>query len=389
MLFELRPRAGSPRIALTIIVTLALGVILFSPAALVRAQTAPKVGTQVVLKAGASLKVGNTIVERDTVRRVYTVEQSNGDWLGLVSGKVAGWVKAADVVPLSEAIDFYSKEIERNPHDPQYYTSRGIIHLHHRRLDDARADFDSALRQNPRFVTALINRGNIWLIKRDPDRAITDYTDAVDSDPKSVLAHLNRGIAYQAKGEYNNALADYDEAIKLGHHTAAGYSNRGHVRDMKKDHDGAIADFTEAIKLDPHYVLAWMNRAEAHKARGDYAEALADFAEASKLSPKEPTGYARRAWILATCPDDKIRNGKEAVALAEQAVALEKAGTAYYLDVKAAAYAEAGDFVAAIYNERQAINAAAAKKSGLEADTYAARLKLFEAKNPKPYREEK
>src|SRR5262249_16119380 len=154
-----------------------------------------------------------------------------------------------------------------------------------------------------------------------------------------------------------------------------------------KDYDGAIADYDEALKLDPLYALAWMNRGSARQGKGEYAQALADFAEATRLNPKAPEGYAHRAWVLATCPDATVRNGKEAVNPASEAV--ERAGPTahHYLDVRAAAHAEDGDFAAAIVSEQRAIDLAAKRSpKDLEADQtlaalegYRSRLKLYQA----------
>jgi tetratricopeptide (TPR) repeat protein len=344
---------------------------------------------QVVLKAGATLKINDKVVDTGMSHRFYTVERSQGAWRWLVSGDVSGWAKASDIVPLNQAIEFYSEEIKRNPHAAWAYCKRGMIYHDMGKIDDAFSDYSDAIRQDLRFVPALINRGNIWLVTRKtPDRAITDFTDALEADPKSILAHVNRGIAYQTKGDYDKALADYDQAIKLGLRTAAAYNNRGHARDMKNDHDGAIADYNEAIKLDPDYALAWMNRGRARQSKGDYKEALADFVEATRLNPKSPQGYADRAWLLATCPDAKFRDGKEAIKLATTASELAGKSSSYYFDISAAAHAEAGDFTKAIAHERQAISLIP-KKADLEerqhADEYRARLKLYEDK--KPYRE--
>jgi tetratricopeptide (TPR) repeat protein len=157
---------------------------------------------------------------------------------------------------------------------------------------------------------------------------------------------------------------------------------------MLKDHNGAIADFDEAIKLDPGYALAWMNRGRARQARGDYERALADFADATRLNPKAPEGYADQAWLLATCPFEKLRNGKEAVKLADQATELADKSSAFFFDVSAAAHAEAGDFTSAVAHERTAIGLIPKKadaETRLTGEQYRARLKLYEAKQP--YRE--
>jgi hypothetical protein len=50
------------------------------------------------------------------------------------------------------------------------------------------------------------------------------------------------------------------------------------------------------------------------------------------------------AWLLATYPDSKSRDGSDAVRLAERACVLTERRIPALLDTLAAAYAEAGDF---------------------------------------------
>ena len=85
------------------------------------------------------------------------------------------------------------------------------------------------------------------------------------------------------------------------------------------------------------------------------------------------------AWLLATSPDAKVRNGPEAVTLAEKSVALTGGTNAAYLDALAAAYAETGQFDKAVGIQKQATKypASAENKKG-----YLDRLKLYEDHSP-------
>jgi tetratricopeptide (TPR) repeat protein len=355
------------------------------PAKLRAADSAPAPGTQVVLKAGTILKVGEKAVETGGKHRVYKVDRATGPWLWLVSGNIAGWARAADALTFDKAIELYTAEIARNIHSPWPYYNRGLIYQDRGDFDKAQTDYSTALQQDPNFVPALINRGNLWLRRGSYDRAITDYGAAIKNDPKDELAYLNRGIALQGKKEFEKATADYSEAIKLGLKTPSIYNNRGHAREVMKDYDGAIADYSEAIRLDPAYPLPRINRGSARESNGDYEGALADDAEAVRLTPKSPWGYSGQAWIMATCPEAKYRNGAKAVGLATKACELSESKNPSFLDVRAAAHAEAGQFAEAIHWETRAI-ALVPKTSPGDADVYRARLKLYQEK--KPYRDE-
>ena len=61
------------------------------------------------------------------------------------------------------------------------------------------------------------------------------------------------------------------------------------------------------------------------------------------------------AWLLATCPMSKFRDGPTAVSHAETAVASTNRGIPNMLGTLAAAYAETGQFDKAVSTEREAI----------------------------------
>jgi tetratricopeptide (TPR) repeat protein len=345
------------------------------------AQSPPALGTTVVIKATASLKVGDTVIETGQNHRVYKLDRASGPWLWLIAGPVAGWARADDVMTLDQAVAFYTAEIQRDAHDPWTWYNRALIHQDRGKVDQAFADYSAAIRQNPDYVPALINRGKLWFARRSVDRAITDYSDAVRAEPSSIPAHLNRAIAWQAKGELDYALSDYDVAIRLGLKTPMVFSNRGQVRAAKRDFDGAIADHSMAIDVDPKYMLAWTSRASARESKGDFEEALADYAEAARLDPRSPLSFARRAWIRATCRLAKYRDGEQAVELATRACDLTEKPQASLFDIRAAAHAEAGEFADAVFWETRAVGSVRRPYSA-EADTYRARLKLYQKQTP-------
>ena len=80
----------------------------------------------------------------------------------------------------------------------------------------------------------------------------------------------------------------------------------------------------------------------------DYAKAIADYQVPIKSGSVLPAAYRELAWVRATCPEAKFRDGKQAVELAKQALERKPDGDVATYLVLAAAHAEAGDFVAAV-----------------------------------------
>jgi hypothetical protein len=85
--------------------------------------------------------------------------------------------------------------------------------------------------------------------------------------------------------------------------------------------------------------------------------------------------------IYAACPDAKLRNGNKALDAATRACEVTGWKVGIYLDTLAAAYAEAGNFDAAVKWQTKACELIAGQKA-----EFVARIELYEARQP--YREE-
>lgn len=91
------------------------------------------------------------------------------------------------------------------------------------------------------------------------------------------------------------------------------------------------------------------------------------------------------AWLCATSPDDKARNGKLAVEFATAACTATDFKDDTMIDTLAAAYAETGDFASAIKWAEKSIELATEKKKTANANGYSQRLAGY--KENKPYHE--
>ena len=366
-----RTRTLTPRVGL---VLLALAAAEIGGARRGEAQSAdPWVGAKVMARAsGTRLKVGARVSATLNAGSVFRVERVNGDWLWVDSGNIRGWVKKADIVGFDQAIAYFTEAAGRNPADAYAFVSRGIAF--HARKDD--------------------------------DKAVADFTEAIRLDPKNDWSFHDRAVAHHARGEYNLALADANEAIRLNPSEAAHVANRASTEFALKAFDRASADYSEAIRLlrgdeaslddadeegEPGqsrgrlWAAKWTcARAECWAARHAPEKAIADYAEALRIDPQDAASLNSLAWLLATCTDDKLRDGRRAFDLAARACVLTGYHNHLCLDTLAAAYAESGDFDNAVKWLGSALELASGDPR--TAEHYKARLKLFREKTP--YRDE-
>jgi len=80
--------------------------------------------------------------------------------------------------------------------------------------------------------------------------------------------------------------------------------------------------------------------------------------EALEIDPGHMNAEVNLAWVLATAPDDSLRDGARAVHLARDVAQRAGHPNAIVLRTLAAAYAEAGRFSDAIAIARQAVDIA-------------------------------
>jgi len=221
----------------------------------------------------------------------------------------------------------------------------------------------------------------------DYDKAIGLFTKAIESGELSQenlsRAYYNRGNDWGKKGDYDKAISDYTMAIEINPKHTYAYHNRGNAWDEKGEYDKAISDFNKTLELDPKSTYAYHNRGYSWKNKGDYDKAIADYTKVLEIDPKNVYAYNSLAWLKATCPVDRYRDGKQAVELAEKAVELDE--TASRLNTLAAAYAEAGRFQDAIKTQEKAIKLL--EKEGETEDLAEFKEHLDSYKAGKPWRE--
>jgi tetratricopeptide (TPR) repeat protein len=148
----------------------------------------------------------------------------------------------------------------------------------------------------------------------------------------------------------------------------------------KKDLPGAVAAFQRAIELDPGDFMVRHILGQILQEQGRYAEAEQAYLEAIKAEPACVPACDSLARLLATCPDDKARDGKRAVEYATTACEQTGWKDPVCLDTLAAAYAEVGQFEEAVRYQTRALEDPALK--GDPRTAAEKRLELYRQKKP-------
>jgi tetratricopeptide (TPR) repeat protein len=242
-----------------------------------------------------------------------------------------------------DALETLAKAAELAPHSPIPPQYRGEIYQELDQHDKAIEEFSRVLELQPGLDIALIRRSQAYLYNGDADKALADIDLVLKDNPAMALAHGLRAQALAASDRVPEAITEMrllaeelPGQVDVQMQLALYYQLNRQTRD-------AIETYTKVLELEGDNFLALRSRGDAYLGIGEHAAAVADFERALKLDPEEPSLLNNFAWVLATSPDDKVRDGKRAIELATKACELTEYKRPHIISTLAAAFAEAGD----------------------------------------------
>ena len=248
----------------------------------------------------------------------------------------------------SEAMNRFRAALEINPGFARPANNLGFLLLQSGRVEEAIGNFRKAVELRPDYTQARFNLGNALLATGHIDEAIDHYQRVVESSPDFARAECNLGLAYQRTGRIANAITHYQRAVEL----------------------------------DPSFAGSQGALGRALLQEGRAREAVPHIERALEITPDIPVLQNDLAWLRATSAIPELRNGVQAVELAEKASKAADGKNILFRRTLAAAYAEAGRFPEAIQTVQRALQLPESEGDKAQRDALRAELELYRSGSP-------
>ena len=258
------------------------------------------------------------------------------------------------------AIAHYRQAIELRPNYAEAHYNLGRLLVQKGQLDEAIAHYEKALETNPADAEAHNNLGITLFASGRVDEAIAHYRKALAIQPDYADASCNLASALLSKGALDGAIAYYSACLAIAPDQAEAQYNLASALFRTGRMDEAIAHYQKVLELRPQNADAHANLGSVFLAKRRVRDAIAQYRDALRIAPDNVAAQSNLAWLLATAADPSLRNGSEAVLLAERAESesFRSENHAIVLRILAAAYAETGRFIEAKKTAEQALQKA-------------------------------
>ncbi|MBW3598524.1 MAG: tetratricopeptide repeat protein [Planctomycetes bacterium] len=254
-----------------------------------------------------------------------------------------------------EALETINKAIAAAPEEPMGFNMRARIHALKEDIEAAADDLDQALKLDEENIPALLMRARVRQLQGESKAALEDVNRALELRPGLVQGLELRSALLAASDKLEEAIGDLRKLLHADPQHMEWRLQLALYHQADSRPRKAIQLFNEILEDDPQNVIALRGRGDAYISIGEHKKAVADLEAALKLQPENDGILNNLAWLLATSPDDEVRNGERAIELATKACEVTEYKEAHILSTLASGYAEQGDWENAIKWSEKAV----------------------------------
>jgi tetratricopeptide (TPR) repeat protein len=259
-------------------------------------------------------------------------------------------------------------------------------------IEASLAEFDKSLELKSDYWETHLLLADLLLRQGKPAEAIQHYQRSLALNPGHFATNTNLAVALRRVGRYDESRHHLEAALQINPDNARLHSSLGMTLFRAGELAEAGRHYQEALRLDPdlphnhyrfgllllrtgqidkavdHLTQSVVIRPEDYQAHHHlglalarqrrYAEAVEQYETAIGINADFEPAYIGLARLRAAVDDPGIRNGRQAVELAEEVCARSDSPQVSYLHTLAMAYAADGQFDKATATAEQALELA-------------------------------
>ena len=272
-------------------------------------------------------------------------------------------------------------DLEELLESPQVYESRGIRALDRQKWPEAAALFRKGLELAPDSAALQHRLGTAMFMMGDRTGAEAQFERAVRASPDYFPAQYSLGVLLQEKGNHAAAIERFAAALRARpSYDEAQLRLATSLRRVGRAKD-ALPQYQKILQANANVTEARFGQAMALVQLGRFQEARDRLRADAKAYPEQTIFAHGLARLLAAAPDDRVRDGDQAMTLVGELLAREQR-TLELGETMAMALAAATRYDEAIKVQRDLMRGA--ENAGLRqvVPRLAANLALYERGQP-------
>ena len=318
-------------------------------------------------------------------------------WAGAAAGSAAvlaataalGWATWRRNALYADDVLLYQDIVAKAPDNPRGHRNLGVAMVHRGDLERGKWHLKRSVDLYPQSAIAQSNYGAVLDRLGEVDEAVRHFRKAVQLEPGYLDAACNLGGALRRTGRNTEATQVLQAVLRRAPSHPAPYMEIGLIRLSLEQWEPAAACFRTVLQLTPGDGAANYQLGLIRSRQGRFPEAVEHLRAALTANPGRPDAQyalARALWmsrqpaealellrailasgrndakvrkdiadILSTSPEAAVRDGAEAVRIAEKLCQETGYRDLPCLQTLSAAYAEAGRFDRAVQAAQQAV----------------------------------
>lgn len=237
---------------------------------------------------------------------------------------------------LDAALQHYSAATRIRPEQYEGHAALSEVYIRMQKWPEARSSVDTALNLRPDHVPALLARATLAEHDGDMSTALDLVRRANGIDPGNPRAAVQLGVLL----------------LRVLNSERGGTPNVTTARDTRLAE--ARSAFDRVIQLRPDDESGYRGAVECDRLRRDWGSAIATARAGLAIAPNSVPLKNLLAITLARCPEERLRDGRAAVRLAEEIAGALGGRNYQLLETLASAYAAAARFPEAARVSREA-----------------------------------